>query len=161
MKRSVRGIAGFTLVEVLAATVLMGVVLAALAIVTSMWLPNWNRGFARVQRAELLNLALDRLAGDVAAAEFVTRSRDNPRPLFEGSEFAVTFVRATLNPNVRSGLEVVQVSEIADRVGTALVRMRTQFVPAANASDPLLFADPVVLLRAPYRVTFAYAGSDR
>jgi general secretion pathway protein J len=51
-------VAGFTLVEVLMATALMGAILAALATVTAQWLPNWNRGFARVQRTENLALGL-------------------------------------------------------------------------------------------------------
>ena len=62
---------GFTLIEALFATALMGAILAALATVTAQWLPNWNRGFARVQRNELLALGLERLVADLAAAEFV------------------------------------------------------------------------------------------
>jgi general secretion pathway protein J len=161
MKRSIKGVAGFTLVEMLVATVLMGIVLAVLATVTSQWLPHWSSGFARIQRAELLNLALDRLIGDIAAAEFVTRVRGDPRPLFEGSEAAITFVRMALSPNAQPGLEVVQISEGTDRQGAVLVRTRTPFAPAGDATDPLLFADPVVVLRDPYRVTFSYAGPDR
>src|SRR5205085_7223546 len=57
--------AGFTLIEVLLATLLMTVILAALATVTSQWLPNWNRGIARVQRAEKLAIGLDRIAADL------------------------------------------------------------------------------------------------
>jgi general secretion pathway protein J len=45
--------AGFTLMEAMLATVLMVMVLGALASVTSQWLRNWNRGFARVQRVDL------------------------------------------------------------------------------------------------------------
>jgi general secretion pathway protein J len=161
MKRSVQGTAGFTLIEMLVATSLMGVVLAVLAMITSHWLPNWSRGFVRVQRSGLLFLALDRLVSDVAAAEFVTRSRDNPHPFFEGTESTITFIRTALGPNIRSGLEVVQFSETTDRLGTALVRSRAPFFPVAIASEPLLLRDPVPLLRAPYRVSFSYAGPDR
>ena len=46
-------VSGFTLFEALVATALMGVILAALTMLTSQWLPNWNRGIARVQRTEL------------------------------------------------------------------------------------------------------------
>ena len=67
-----RRIAGFTLVEALLATALMGAILAAIATVTAQWLPNWNRGFERVQRVELLALGLERIVADLAAAEFVT-----------------------------------------------------------------------------------------
>ena len=53
-------IAGFTLLEVLVATALMGLILAALATITAQWLPNWNRGLAGVQRSEQIALGLDR-----------------------------------------------------------------------------------------------------
>jgi general secretion pathway protein J len=137
----------------------MGVVLASLATITAQWLPNWNRGFARVQGAEQLSIVLDRLAGDLSAAEFVTLNRNNPRPLFEGSESGVTFVRSALGPNARAGLEVVQVAEATDRLGPVLLRARAPFVPAEKVEGP--FTDPVVLLRAPYRIAFSYAGADR
>jgi general secretion pathway protein J len=151
--------AGFTLVEALVAMVLMGMIMAALATITAQWLPSWNRGFARVQNAEHLSLMLDRLAGDLAAAEFVTLNRKNPRPLFEGAELGVTFVRSAIGPNARGGLDVVQIAETADRLGPVLVRARTPFVPAEKVEGP--FTDPVVLLRAPYRITLSYAGADR
>jgi len=159
MRRRITHIAGFTLAEALVALVLMGLVLASLATITAQWLPNWNRGFARVQGAEQLSIVLDRLAGDLAAAEFVTLNRNNPRPLFEGSESGVTFVRSALGPNARGGLEVVQIAETTDRLGPVLLRARTPFVPAEKVEGP--FIDPVVLLRAPYRVALSYAGADR
>ena len=101
--RAPRRIAGFTLVEVLIATPLMGVILAALATVTAQWLPNWNRGLARVQRAERLAIGLDRIVADLSAAEFVSRSRERDSPVFEGSELSVTFVRTAVGPNTRPG----------------------------------------------------------
>lgn len=70
-------ISGFTLVEALAAMVLMGLVLAALATITGQWLPNWSRGFSRVQSSQLLAAALDRIVADLGAAEFVSLSGDN------------------------------------------------------------------------------------
>jgi general secretion pathway protein J len=153
-------IAGFTLIEALAAVMLMGMVIAAFATVTAQWLPNWNRGFARVQRSELIDIALARLVADLSAAEFVPVDRDSNGPLFEGSELGVTFVRSGLTPNAPPGLEIVRIAETADRQGPTLVRSRAPFVPVAAAAQSQ-FADPVVLLRSPYRVTFAYAGPDR
>jgi len=152
-------IAGFTLVEALVALLLMGMVLASLATITAQWLPNWNRGFVRVQNAEHLSLVLDRLAGDLAAAEFVTLNRNSPRVLFEGAELGVTFVRSAIGPNARGGLDVVQIAETTDRLGPVLVRARTPFMPAEKVEGP--FSDPVVLLRAPYRITLSYEGADR
>jgi general secretion pathway protein J len=136
-------------------------VLTALATVTAQWLPNWNRGFNRTQRAEMLDIAIERLVADLAAAEFIPSNRKTTRPLFEGTELGVTFVRSAFGPNTRPGLEIVRIAETADRQGSALVRARMPFVPAATSTEQAHFADPVVLLRAPYRVSFSYAGQDR
>src|SRR5262249_12474360 len=92
-RRRANGEAGFTLLEVLLATLLMTVILGALATVTAQWLPNWNRGIARVQQAERLAIGLERLLADLSVAEMVTMNSDNQHPLFEGSELSVTFVR--------------------------------------------------------------------
>src|SRR5450756_2114637 len=116
--------AGFTLIEVLVATLLMTVILMALATVTSQWLPNWNRGMARVQRAERLSMGLDRIVADLSAAEMLPINGDAKVPLFEGSELAVTFVRSAVGPNTRPGLEIIRLVEKADDQGLAMVRER-------------------------------------
>ena len=152
---------GFTLFEALVALALMGLIMGALASVTAQWLPSWNRGIIRAQRNEQVAVALDRLTADLSAADYVTRS-DN-LPLFRGSERGVMFVRSVLGPNGRPGLEIVRISEINDRGSPVLVRMRAPFVllqPGDPRADQIPFADPVVLLRMPYRISFAYAGLD-
>ena len=152
--------AGFTLIEVLVATLLMTVILAALATVTSQWLPNWNRGMARVQRAERLAMGLERIAADLSVAEMVPIDGDAKVPLFEGSELAVTFVRTAVGPNARPGLEIIRFMEKADDQGLALVRERVPFAPMSSDAQ-IRFADQVVLIRLPFRVTFSYAGPDQ
>ena len=159
-RRAPAGEAGFTLIEVLVATLLMTVILAALATVTAQWLPNWNRGMARVQRAERLALGLDRVVADLSVAEMLPINGDAKVPLFEGSELAVTFVRTAVGPNTRPGLEIVRLVEKADSQGLALVRERAPFVPMARDAQ-IRFADQVVLIRSPFRVTFSYAGPDQ
>jgi general secretion pathway protein J len=154
---------GFTLMEMLIAIALMGIVLSALATITAQWIPNWHRGFARVQHNEMLDIALSRLVADVGAAEFVTANRKATKPLFDGAELSVTFVRAALGPNTRPSLEVVRISQTADRLGSLLVRSRSPFAPTdpdTPQSLPALFTDQVALLRAPYQVSFAYADRD-
>jgi general secretion pathway protein J len=158
------GESGFTLIETLVALALMGLVLSALANLTAQWLPNWNRGFERIQRSELIGIALQRIGADLAAAEYVPANRGERHPLFDGSELSVTFVRTALGPNAGPGLDVVRVGETSDRQGFATVRSRAAFrpLPVGSAlSEQLHFAEPVVLLRAPYRLSFAYAGQDR
>lgn len=155
---------GFTLIETLVALALTGLVLSALANITSQWLPNWNRGINRIQRSESISLALQRLSVDLGAAEYVPASREQRKPLFDGSELSVTFVRTTLGPNARSGLDVVRIGETTDRQELVTVRSRAPFgplEPGSSLSEQIHTGDPVVLLRAPYRLSFSYAGPDR
>ncbi|WP_315837822.1 PulJ/GspJ family protein [Bradyrhizobium prioriisuperbiae] len=152
--------AGFTLIEVLLATLLMTVILGALVTVTAQWLPNWNRGIAQVQRAERLALGLNRILADLSVAEMVPLNGEAKTPLFEGAELSVTFVRTAVGPNMRPGLEVVRFLEKADQQGLAMVRERAPFAPLRE-DEQLRFADQVVLVRSPYRVSFSYAGPDQ
>ena len=155
---------GFTLIEAIVALALMGLVLSALASITAQWLPNWNRGLGRIQRSEVIGIALQRIGADLAAAEYVPANRDSRRPLFEGSELSVMFVRTALGPNAGAGLDVVRLGETTERREFVTVRSRTRFTPlpsASSLSEELHFGDPVVLLRAPFRLSFAYAGPDR
>jgi general secretion pathway protein J len=157
------GESGFTLIETLVALALMGLVLSALANLTAQWLPNWNHGLDRIQRSEQIGIALQRIADDLAAAQNVLASRADKRPLFQGSERSVTFVRTALGPNAGLGLDVVHLGETTDQGGLATVRSRALFrplPPESSLSDQLHFGEPVVLLRAPYRLSFAYAGED-
>jgi general secretion pathway protein J len=158
------GEAGFTLIETLAALALTGLVLSALANITSQWLPNWNRGMDRIQRSEAISLALQRIGADLAAAEYVPANREQQQPLFDGSELSVMFVRTTLGPNARPGLDVVRIGETTDQRDLVTARSRAPFgplLPGASASEQIQFGDPVVLLRAPFRLSFSYAGRDR
>jgi general secretion pathway protein J len=158
--RRASGEAGFTLIEVLVATLLMTVILAALATVTAQWLPNWNRGLDRVQRAERLALGLDRIVADLSVAKMIPVNKDAKLPLFEGSELAVTFLRTAVGPNARPGLEIIRLVEKADSQGLAMVRERAPFAPMPSDGQ-IRFADQVVLIRSPLRVTFSYAGPDQ
>jgi general secretion pathway protein J len=152
--------AGFTLIEALLATLLMAMIMGALATVTSQWLRGWYRGFTRIQSVDLLAAGLDRLVADVAAAEIIAASATN-MPMFDGTESAVMFVRTPLGPNTFTGLEVVRIEEASDSRGPALVRNTAPFTPVIRDLGEVEFSNPVVLLRAPYRVSFSYAGPDR
>ncbi|PAY10917.1 MULTISPECIES: PulJ/GspJ family protein [Bradyrhizobium] len=155
---------GFTLIEMIVALALMGLLLSALAGITGEWLPSWNRGLDRIQRSELIGIALERIGADLAAAEFVAANRDTHKPLFDGSELSVTFVRTSLGPNAGPGLDVVHLGEVRDRGEFVTVRSQARFTPLADGvslSEQVHLGSPVVLLRAPYRLSFAYAGVDR
>jgi len=162
--RARRGVAGFTLFEALVSVALMGLIVASLSAVTGQWLPNWRHGFGRVQSLEQLDVGLQRLVDDLEAAEFVTPNSQSKSPLFIGDASSVTLVRAAIGPDARPHLEVVRLEETSDDRGVVLVRSRTPFtplVPNLSTTSQLRFADPVALVRAPFRVSFAFAGTDR
>lgn len=158
-RRGSETMAGFTLLEALVATALMGLILAALATVTAQWLPNWDRGLVRVQRNEQIALALDRLSADLAAAQFIPLNGEAHKPFFDGTQNVVTFVRTALGPNTSPSLEFVRIGEVKSEQGPVLVRTRAPFVPVDRAQPA--FTDAVVLLRPPYQLSFSYAGADR
>jgi general secretion pathway protein J len=154
----------FTLIEALAALTLTSLVLSALAIISAQWLPNWNRGLDRIQQSELVGIAMQRIAADLAAAEYIAPNRDRRQPLFNGSSQSITFVRTALGPNVGVGLDVVRIGEAIDQGRSVTVRSRAAFAPTPIGASPFeqfQVSDPVVLLRAPLRLSFAYAGPDR
>jgi general secretion pathway protein J len=158
--RAGRAERGFTLFEAVVGLALMTLILGALASVTGQWLPSWKRGLVRAQRNEQVAIAIDRLTADLSAAEYVSPGL---APLFRGTERGVVFVRSVLGPNGTPGVEIVRISELDDNRGPALVRMRAPLVLRQDGdplADSIVFADPVVLLRAPFRVGFAYAGPD-
>jgi general secretion pathway protein J len=158
--------AGFTLVEALVATLLMSLILAALATLTAQWLPNWNRGLMVLQRTELAADGLDRLTDDLAEAEFITAGTGSGPPLFDGSELSVIFVRTKLAPNGGPDLEVVRIAEVGDDNGPGPLLVRST-APLPTGSETggdgsdLEFSGPVVVIHPPYRVSFSYAGADR
>jgi general secretion pathway protein J len=159
-------VAGFSLIEAMATLALTAVIILALSSVAGQWLPNWRRGFVDLQRADLLGIGLERLVDDLSAAEYVTRSAGAAAPLFEGDASSVMFVRSAIGPDAYPHLEVVRLAEIKEDRGLAMVRTRAGFAPTAPKppgapAQAIAFSDPVTLIRAPFHISFAYAGPDR
>ncbi len=155
---------GFTLLEALIAVALMSAIVSMLAAVTAQWMPSWRRGFERVQSTQLLGLGLQRATADLAAAEFVAPNGQALSPLFIGNESSVILVRRSIGPGAAPQLEAIRLSQINGPTGFSLVRERAPFNPiqaGAPIDVQLHFADPVTLVRAPYRISFSYAGLDR
>ena len=162
--RSARGTAGFTLIEALVSVALTSLIVASLSVVTGQWLPSWHRGFARSQNIETLDVGLQRLIADLEAAEFVTANRQTRHPFFIGDSRSVTLVRAAVGPNEGPHLEFVNLAESVDERGPALIRSRAPFTPLQSdvpVNAQLRLADRVPLIRAPFVISFGFAGPDR
>lgn len=159
-------VAGFSLIEAMATLALTATIILALSSVAGQWLPNWRRGFVDLQRADLLGAGLERLVDDLSAAEYVTPSAGARGPLFEGDASSVMFVRSAIGPDAYPHLEIVRLAEIKEDRGLAMVRTRARFAPTAPKppgapAQTIAFGDPVTLIRAPFHISFAYAGPDR
>ena len=161
-------VAGFSLIEAMATLALTATIILALSSVAGQWLPNWRRGFVDLQRADLLGAGLERLVDDLSAAEYVTPSAGARGPLFEGDASSVMFVRSAIGPDAYPHLEIVRLAQIKEDRGLAMVRTRARFAPTApkppgapGAGPAIAFGDPVTLIRAPFHISFAYAGPDR
>lgn len=155
--------AGFSILEGLVALALTGLVMGGISMLVAQWMPVWNRGFHSVQQADLYALALDRVAADLAEARYVTGNSQDNVLFFGGAPDAVTFVRPTLDPGERPGLEVVRISTLADRNGAQLVRRRARFTPlpvGVSAAQDLRFSSVALLLRSGARIAFSYADAE-
>ena len=153
------GTDGFSLLEMVATIALTSLIVLVLSLIAGQWLPNWRHGFADLQQADLVGLGFERLLGDISVAQYVTPWGGAPGPLFEGDPFSVVFVRTAIGPNARPQLEIVRIAATSDERGPALVRSRAPFAPTMQGgrAQPIEFTDPVTVIRAPYKVTFAYA----
>lgn len=160
-----RGDAGFSLLEALVSVAMLGVVLAILGVIAGQWLPRWRAGYERLERAELVGLALDRIVADLSAAEFIEPVGEK-RLFFIGDGRSATLVRTPVGPRPSSGpaptgLEIVRLAGAAEG---GLTRSRAPFTPQtriAENEDEFPFSDASQLLRPPFFVAFAYAGADR
>lgn len=154
---------GFSILEGLVALALTGLVMAGVSTLVAQWMPVWNRGFHSVQQADLYAVALDRIAADIAEARYVTGSSQDNYMFFEGAPDAVTFVRPTLDPGERPGLEVVRISSVVDKSGARLLRRRARFTPLPPGVSPgqgMQFSSSAALSRGATRVVFAYADAE-
>ncbi len=147
---------GFSLLEALAAVALTTVILTGLATIAGQWLPAWRHGFAALQAADRIGLALDRIADDVGGAEYARLDAKQGAPLFRGDADTVVFVRREIGPGAMSRLEIVRVGPAQTEAGQETQRAHARFV----LGTPPVFADAVTLLAPPFRLVFAYAGED-
>ena len=112
----------------------MVAILAALATVTAQWLPNWNRGFARVQRAELARSASSASSPISPPPSSSGRTRVSSRRCSTAPSCRSPSCARRSAP-IRPGLEIVRIAETADQRGLAMVRTSAPFVPVAPAND--------------------------
>jgi general secretion pathway protein J len=80
--------------------------------------------------------------------------------IFSGEENAVTLVRRSLPVEMPPGLEVIRLAPQSGHADVTLARSRAPLPFGSFLAEPI-DPSPVVLLRPPYSIRFAYADTDR
>ena len=156
--------AGFSLIEAMAAVALTATIVMALSSVTGQWLPNWRRGFVDLQRTDLLGVGLERLVDDISAAEYVTPSGNAPDAAIRRRRLDGDFCPIGDRPELLSSSRdrAPGAGQRRSRPGAhANPRAPSHRAAPGASGKSIAFGDAVALVRAPFRVSFAYAGKDR
>jgi prepilin-type N-terminal cleavage/methylation domain-containing protein len=156
---------GFTLVEVLAAFTIASVIIMATAALMRTVVLSFDRGTSRVNGAERLLLAADRLASDIGSARFVKQmTAAGPAAAFLGAPTKITFVGAGgVDPGLRRNdggtpsQEVVSVT--IEHIGdtTEVVRRRGAWRGSRSGLEDVVLRDQVVLVEGLFDASFAFA----
>lgn len=155
-----RRLAGFSLIEVLAALAITVLLVVTFAPFAGQLVSTWGRGARTAELVDMLTRANDRIERDLLATVPMTVTRGEVTTmLFRGGPGHVVFASATGFGPGRDGLELVSIGIEQDGPdGTALVRRRAPLRDAAQA--PSGFRDPVTLIAGPYQFRFAFVAAD-
>lgn len=144
--------AGFGLVEAIVALAIAGLVLAAITEIAGRTLRSWNRGLSTVAAVERSDIALGRLAADLAGLLPVPLANaDTPEILFAGDEHGMAFTALTPIDRSNDALAVVEIGIEAGRDGAVLTRRLRR-----GRDLGLRDGDRVVLLSGRLDLAFSY-----
>ena len=156
---------GFTLVETLAALAITAAIFVAAAGLIRDLAMGFDRGTRTITAADRLVLAVERLAGDFAAARFAPRTIEpNSAVAFIGPGDSgggrLTFVSGAGIAAGPRGEEIVSLTIESAGDVTRLVRRRAPWRgPSGNFGDTAL-QDPVILIEGNYDMSFAFGKTN-
>lgn len=151
------GEAGFTLIEVLAALALTSLILVSL----NLAMGAVERGVTRTRDSlggqSALTAATGIFAGDVARIAKIRRGgKAEDGYLFAGSARQMIYPLAEREGLTTGGLFLVRLRVAPGRTGSQLIRERAPLAAGEPAGIDVKWGDAVVLLDAPYDMSFAY-----
>ena len=149
--------AGFTLVELVVALVVIAVTLALALTGLRLLGRSGERGAHLIARHDMLSRGADILRRDIERLERVVRRRERDAEfVFSGDERGLAFV--LIEPPVPSkpGPYFVVYSITGGDQGSTLVRSRAPFDAAAKEFRRLRTDDDVTVLEVPHSLRFAY-----
>jgi len=148
---------GFTLIETLAALVIGSVIILATATLVHDVALRFDQGTRRVQDAERLMLALERLSRDFGSTRFVTRkSESGQSAAFTGHPTSVLFIADAGISVGPQGEEVVSLTVEQDDDVARLVRRRGAWPGPRTRPEEVSLGDPVVLIEGRVDIGLAY-----
>jgi prepilin-type N-terminal cleavage/methylation domain-containing protein len=153
---------GFTLIETLAALAITAAIFVAAAGLIHNVVIGFDRGTRTITTADRLVLAVERLAGDFAAARFVQKAVDGKVAFIAGDGNAgrLTFVSGAGIVAGPRGEEIVSLSiEPASDV-TRLIRRRAPWRGPSGRFGDVTPQDPVVLVEGNYDMAFSFGKAD-
>lgn len=166
-RRLIKRCSGFTLVETLAALAITAVIFVAMAGLVRDMVWGFDRGTRTITTADRLVLAVERLAGDFAAARFVPSATDAGSGVAftsSGGSGAgrLTFVSGAGIAAGPRGEEIVSLSIEPAGDLTRLVRRRAPWRGPSGRFGDVAPQDPVVLIEGNYDMAFSFgkAGPD-
>jgi prepilin-type N-terminal cleavage/methylation domain-containing protein len=166
-RRLLKGCGGFTLVETLAALAITAVIFVGMAGLIRNVVWGFDRGTRTITTADRLVLAVERLAGDFAAARFVQKATDASSGVAftssgDSGTGRVTFVSGAGIAAGPRGEEIVSLSIEPAADVTRLVRRRAPWRGPSGRFGDVASQDPVVLIEGNYDMSFSFgkAGSD-
>lgn len=162
IRRGRSGQAGFTLLEILAAlAVTATVLLATIGLLRSLTF-TFDRGVRRVDTAEQLVLAVERLSQDIASTRYSQREAGGALvALLTGMRDRLSFL-ARAGVGLRAGEEEAIALTVETTQGsTKLVRRRAAWPGGGHARlEDQAFGNPVVLIEGDVEIALAYGRID-
>lgn len=144
---------GFTLLEVMIALLVSGLVMAGLTAAMATINKGWGTAVAALGRQDMVAGALHIIAGDIARIERIVPA-GAARPAFEfrGSASELTYLLAE-RPGGGEGVYRIGLFLRDDPAGTRLVRARARYAPAGATAG---WSDEAVLMRGNLAIRFSY-----
>ena len=160
-RRGRSGQAGFTLLEILAAlAVTATVLLATIGLLRSLTF-TFDRGTRRVDQAEQMVLAIERLSQDIASTRYGQREAGGaPVALLSGMRDRLSFLaRAGMGPKAGEEEAIALTVETAQG-STKLVRRRAAWPGGQARLEDQTFGNPVVLIEGDVDIALAYGRTE-
>jgi type II secretion system protein J len=164
MTAAAKRLAGFTLVEMLAALAITAIVIVSTGQLLYQSVFFFDRGTRTVDHSEQLALAVDSLKRDFAAVRFVVRRNASgtsaaftSEPASDSAPTKLLFVTAGGKASGPQGEEAVSLTVESGDDFVQLVRRRAAWIGPSMHLEDVRLGDPVVLLKGKFAISFKFS----